>query len=689
MDINALASEFGSTGVSPDTGNAGIDINGLAAEFGSKKKADEIAKLPTDRPVVYIVKPPISDATPEQSDAINAQPGIAGGANPRSSEPFPLSPRVVIPNVGSAIANQAVEGAKNFSGGLGDIVNQGQLGAGAKRMGVGALQAVTAIPAGIISGAVTTPITQLTGSPDIGDRAGFVASSAIPILPGSGAILGKPLNSIVGTVNKANPSNVALKDLIEIVTNKGANPENLVPVIKGMKANPRLGPADLNPAVLSATQKLFTTEGDAAKNYLHTTSANRMATTKDTISGAFDSALGKTVNAAQKIDELKAAARKVGKENIQPILDAKPHTDVTDLIKHIDSEIGYPAMKAIKEGKSPPIPLTDYQRELLNVRGKLRNASWPDRDKMFAYTDQVHEAQIALREKAQGLASSATGSERNTAKDLFKFREKLKDTVGPEYKEALGKYAGEKKIEEAFHYGHDKILANGKNLENDPSFFEKWVNSKDRKPGEVDAAKEGARLAINAEINGTRSAATNPASKAIGIGQVEFNRQRLTTLLGKEEADKLLTSLEHARLEANTHSKVFEGSQTAMRLASESKVRVPEPTPPSSGADKLARLASWVAPEAANFYGTGYAIPGIGLAASIAANTAHKYGTAVKDKVKIALAKERNLQLAKNALPTEGPRRDALIKSLEAAIPGPKQSIMRRGASTLSRLVAP
>ncbi len=83
-------------------------------------------------------KPPISGATKEQSDIINAQPAQQGGINPRSQEPFPLSPRAIIPNIAGAVADQAVAGAKNFSGGLGDVVNQGQLGAGAKRMGIGA-----------------------------------------------------------------------------------------------------------------------------------------------------------------------------------------------------------------------------------------------------------------------------------------------------------------------------------------------------------------------------------------------------------------------------------------------------------------------------------------------------------------------------------------------------------------------
>jgi hypothetical protein len=674
MDINSLASEFGTATPTDDHGRSepGFDVHGLAAEFGSDKTAQDVAKLPPPDRVrpVYIIKPPISGATPEESADINAQPETQGGANPRLSEAFPLSPRVIAPNVGNAILSNASEGANNFTGGMVDALT-GQPATGTGRMAIGALQGLTAIPAGVGT-AVNTAATQLTGNPQFGNAAGLVASSAIPVAPSSAAY------------SKLRPTNTALKDLISDITNEGANPENLVPVIKGMKANPRLGPADLNPAVLSATQSLYSKEGSAPKNYLAETSSNRMASSKENVSGAFDAALGKTVNTADKLEQLKANARKVGKEQIEPVLAANPHVDVTDLIKHIDNEIGYPAMKAIKKGEAPPIPLTDYQRELLNIRGKLRNAKWPDRDQMFAYSDQLHAAQSELREKAQGLASSATGSERNTASDLFKFREKMKDAMPPEYREALSKYADEKAIEQAFRYGHDEVLAGGKSLEHDPSFFEKWVNDPKRKPAELEAAQEGARRRIDAEINGTRTAATNPAAKAIGIGQNEFSKERVTALLGKEEADKLFTSLEHARLEANTHNKIFEGSQTAQRLAANSKRELPKPT--EKGLVERAVIPGVLAAAEYGSQAIGGAGGSIAAAASLGAT---KIGMMAKDKIKLALAKEANSQYAKMALPTEGPERDALIKSLEAALPGPKQSIVRRGIHTLSRLVQP
>ena len=372
--------------------------------------------------------------------------------------------------------------------------------------------------------------------------------------------------------------------------------------------------------------------------------------------------MGATVNAAEKVDALKAAARKVGKENIQPVLAAKPHTDVTDLIKQIDTAIGYPAMKAIKANERPPLPLTPYQRELLDVRNKLRSPSWPDRDQMFAYTQQLHDAQIALRTKAEAYSKSLTPDSYVGGK-LKAFREDMKKAVGPDYVEALGKYAGEKKIEEAFHNGYDTILSNSKKLENDPSFFEQWVNSKARKPGELDAAKEGARLRIQHEIEGARTAATNPAAKATGIGQTDFSVKRIETLLGKEEASKLLKALDDERKIANTHNKIIEGSQTAMRTASKESRALPTKTEVMKSAPMLA------AAEGANFFYGGY--PGAATALAALA----KGGAAAKDAIAMKLARETNARYATYALPTQGPNREALIKSLEAAVPKPKLSV--------------
>jgi hypothetical protein len=649
MDIDALASEFGGIPTTDDKGRSepiGIDVHGLAAEFGGKETAKEVSKIPDNVRRVYIVAPPISGDTD-----VGEQPKVtqAGGANPRDSA-ISEGIKNLPSNVGSAIAEKFSEGKQIAGEGLEDI-QSGKPYKGAAKIGVGALAAVTSPVTGTVQETIEKPITELTGSPDIGSRAGFIATSAIPVAPGTSA------------VTKAIPKNKALVTLIESI-----EPENLPKVVSKMRENPRLTPTDLSPKVLQDVQHLLVTDGPHI-NYLSDQVKASTEGAKGAVSSAMDTSLGSTVNAVDKLKELKQNIRDVGAKEINPIITAKPHTDITSVIHDIDKEIGAPALKAFREGTNSPF-IDNTKRALYELRNKLRG-NWPDRDQMFAYTDQLHRTQSELRGTAETLKNSADGWARLTGSKLLEFREKLKDTVGKDYKEALGKYKDEIDIEKAFNHGHDAILTNSKAIENRPEFFKEWV--KNASPEELHAAREGARIAVDTQINGFKGA----ARKGTDIGQVEFNKQRLEALFGKDEANKLFTKLEDERAIADRNTKLIQGSQTAMRSASKAAFELPTKTE----VGKTLLPAAIV--EGSNMLAGG--IGGVGTAAYLGL----KGIASAKDRIKLALAKEHNAQYAKMALPTEGPSREALIQSLSNAIPGPKQSIVRRGVHTLSRLVQP
>jgi hypothetical protein len=242
---------------------------------------------------------------------------------------------------------------------------------------------------------------------------------------------------------------------------------------------------------------------------------------------------------------------------------------------------------------------------------------------------------------------------------------------GGKYKPALSNYRDAKQIDDAFHHGYDGIFTNSKKLEGRPEFTEEWF--KGLSDAEKSAAKEGARLQLDTQINNFRFA----ARKGMEIPEVEFNRQKLELLFGKEKTDKLIQALKDERAIANTHNKVIEGSQTAMRSASKSQFAMPDKT------DAVRAMIPATIAEGANAMVGGYPIlPTLALSAV-------KGGAMAKDAVKLALARNHNAQYAKYALPTEGPNRDALIKALEARIPGPKPSLLARGSNALSRIVAP
>src|SRR3954470_2564870 len=150
MDIDALASEFGSAGVSPPA-STDADIHSLAAEFGSSKKAKEIEKSHgiTIRPVA----PPISGDT-----APLPQPDVtqAGGANPRDSA---LSQGIsdLPANVGNAIKQKALEGRALATEGVHDW-EAGKPATGTLKIGGGILAGLTSPVTGTVQEAVEKPI---------------------------------------------------------------------------------------------------------------------------------------------------------------------------------------------------------------------------------------------------------------------------------------------------------------------------------------------------------------------------------------------------------------------------------------------------------------------------------------------------------------------------------------------------
>src|SRR5258708_634689 len=277
--------------------------------------------------------------------------------------------------------------------------------------------------------------------------------------------------------------------------------------------------------------------------------------------------------------------------------------------------------------------------------------------------EELHKIQSAFRQEGENLLKSNDGPSRSLGRSLLEVRGKIVDAIdkasGGKYKPVLSNYRDEKNIGDAFHNAFNGVFTNSKKLENLPEFTEQWV--KNLSPHELEAAREGARLAIYREMG----QAKNPALAGTNFAKSDFSKQRLESLFGEKEATDLLQKLEHERAIANTHNKIVEGSQTAMRSASKSQFTLPTKT------DVLKTAPAVAAVEASNYFMGG--MPGIGTGILAGAKVANM----AKDAIKRKLAREHNLRYAKYALPTEGPDRDALIKSLEAAIPGPKQSILR------------
>jgi hypothetical protein len=594
---------------------------------------DTSERTPSGLKKIYVVAPPISGATPEQSDAINS----ADAAIPNSTS-GPSGPSVTdVPvNAGQAVYDAAKAGINQMGQGAGQVLSN-QPATGLGNVASGALSALTSPIAGVeqVAG-------DITGSKDIADRAGLVAS-ALPVVA--------PLKA----AKAAFPSNRAFKTLVESI-----GPENVGNVAREMKANPRLAPADLSPKVLQDTQHLFANDGPQI-NYLANTSADRMAFRKGAITDAYDTTGGVSVDLAQKIQDLAASSKKVGNEKIQPTLDKAKPVDVSDTLSTLDNILS-PGI--LKIGDS--VPLTDVKKQLVSIRNDLRTSKEYD-------AKDLHKFQSGLRETAQSLLKSSSGTDRAVGKALMDIRQNLVsdiDKSAPGYKDALSSYRDEMHIADAFKQGHDNIFISSKKIENDPSFTRKWFDGLTE--NEQKAAKEGARAAIYTEMG----VAKNPALAGESIARSDFNKEKLEVLFGKEEAETLIKKLNDERSIANTHNKIVEGSQTQMRAASKSQFALP------SKSDMVAGFIPPAVIEAGSAMAGG--LPGLGTAAYTVARLAG-YG---KDKIATALAKEHNAQYAKLALPTQGPSRDELIRQLEAVANKPKRSLLR-SANSLARLVGP
>lgn len=623
MDIDALISQIEGKPVAKKASGS-IDIDAILKDFDIKQEAPK----PAVKAVVNSgpPKPPISGVSKEASDELNStRVAKEGGENPRRKLPTT--------NVGESIV-------KNFEAGkdlLGEAVtdfNEKKPYRAIGKTALGLLSIATSPATGLAEGAVGTPIADITGNKGIGDRAAFVAGAAIPVAPGAGLVI------------KNLPKNKSLSALVESI-----GPENLAHVTREMRANPRLSPADLSPSVLQDVQSLYVKDvAPKTVNYLKETSAARMGSARDAIDAAYDTSAGVSVDLAKKMDDLAKAARKVGEDQINPLIKSAKPVNINKTLEGID-EVLKPGVSKVVSGESE-LPLTAVKKELAQVRAFLTNNK-----EMRTDADQLHRFQSNLRVTAENLLKSTDGQSKNLGNQLLKVRSNLIDDIensATGYKKALSAYRDEKNIADAFKEGYDGLFSSSKKMENTPSFVKKWFDG--LSDAEKQAAREGARASIATEIGVAR----NPALAGERLSRSDFNQEKLRILFGEAEANKLIKALEDERKIADTHNKIVENSQTAMRMTSKEKFALPTKQDVGQGLMLGAGL------ETANLLAHG--IPGIGAATLGGAKVANSAKHAISSKI----AKERNAQYAKYALPTEGPSRDELIRALEAHIPKPK-----------------
>jgi len=570
----------------------------------------------------------------ERSKTIAAETAAVNAKKPVEFSKLPIAREM---NKGLKESSNLIgEGIQDFTkGNVASSVGKVALGTG-----MGALNAIGFLP---VLNEAENQLTKITGNPEFASRAGLVATGGLPI------------TKTAKVITDLAPSSRAVKTIVDAV-----GPENLPGFIAQLKSNPRLTAMDVDPNVQIIAQGLAAKPGDP-RHLLDKVVRGRTDTKLDTVTGAIDEAMGVPVNVLEKVEGLKKTIRETGKE-INPIVTNANPVDITPVITSIDAKLKPGVNSVITVGE--PLPLGDIEKSLERVKNFIT-------DGLKNRTDakSLHSFQSSLRAKAEDLLSSTSGQDRQLGRALMDVRNQVVSAIdnaaGGTYRPALAKYRDVNDIEDAFKKGQSVTKNRLGNLDDDPAYWDKWI--KQATPAELEAAKEGARLAYAHQM-GT---VTNAARKGTDIPLIEFNKEKLNLLFGKAEVDKMAKTLADEKLIADTNSKLFQGSMTAMRtLGAKATAERPKYEPNYSN---LLPLAA----EGLNQYVSGGSLP-IALATGYGYMGLRKGMTSIGQK----LDRKTNIEIADLAAAT-GEAKEALIKALQDHIPRGKLSLAQKSMLAL------
>lgn len=453
-----------------------------------------------------------------------------------------IDPSRVIPavasDIGGNIADSASASANMAARGAGEIVgNQPASGVGDAALGtVGvALSPLTGV---VQSG--RNALASVTGNSDMADKAALM----VPL----------PVGKATSAVRTAVAPSTRAADLVADTVG-----DKMPEVLARMRSNPRLRPIDTNDQLRMAGQGLIASpkSPDASRALTENMRASAEGA-RDAVKGTYNETMGAPPDAFEELQRLQNKAKSIGQSKIAPAIIAAKPVDISSVLANIDKALNPTAVKMTPGTTITPTPL---QQRLVDLRQKLASGD----KEVLTDADRLHSLQSELRREAEDLMSSATGSDRKLGRELMDYRTKLVSSIdksAPGYKEGLEAYRDQKDIERAFQLGQG-VLKNTQDAETAPGFLKQWVNSKDRTPEELAAARTGARQAIEQKMGSIKQSALDPARSGTDVPQVEFNRTKLEHLFGKEDTDKMFRHLQDERDIALTNNRGLGNSKTA------------------------------------------------------------------------------------------------------------------------------
>lgn len=495
--------------------------------------------------------------------------------------------------------------AAQLAGGVAALAPVAATATGARALGVAGGGLGSRALAGMASGAAiggADAAARSNGNPQaIEQGVGFGAGFGFAA-PYAGRAIGFGANKLVNAVGNPLPKAAAARNLLAATAESGTTPDAIA---AELATNPRLAPMDVDPNMQQAAMNIANQPGKG-RAVLSTAAQERAQGAKNAVTGAFDEAAGETPNVQEYLDSLKKTARTNAQKGFGEALSGAKPVNVQPVLDAIDEKVLPGVQKAVSTGSD--IPLGPVEQTLARVKQTLSSG-----DEMLTDPQRLHQLQTDLRVQAETLSKSSSGQDRLVGSALRDVRKKLVNAIdeasGGKYKPAQARYADDLAVQDAFDKGR-QILSNGTSsdaaLYNRPEFWKAWV--KNASPDEVKAAKLGARVAIDNQINSVRSA----AAKGSGLPEVGFNRDRLEILLGKDDTDRLAKVMKDEQRIAATNNKLFGGSMTAPRQAINKLTQVREVNAPI-------RLSAPIAG------GIGYQIGGLpGAAAGLGLSLGHR-----------------------------------------------------------------
>lgn len=293
-----------------------------------------------------------------------------------------------------------------------------------------------------------------------------------------------------------------------------------------------LGPegvlADLGPNMSMQARGAYTRPGEA-QTVIRDALVNRGNQAGQRIEGAVNQSLGAQSDVLQTADDIISARRAAAK----PLYDAALPTPVPPSDE----------LTSLLQRPSAQAALKQAQNNILD-RGGVFDIKNPTVELL----DEVKKALDDVIEPARRAGEGAKVSTLTTLKnDIVKFA----DNVSPEYAQARQSFQGPTQVINALEDGQ-KVFSNSLT----PQQLSRDLAALD------DASREAYVQGARQQVRNVMGTARNDANAARSLFDKGYNREKLTLLLGAEEANNLIRSIDAENAFVGTRGAVLGGSNT-------------------------------------------------------------------------------------------------------------------------------